>query len=324
MLPGPIVSPSWPRCASLLSWVLSILLSVGSVTSSAPSQADGRGRGAAEIAGPGADPVASCQRTRTRRRPRRPRLSAAQRRAIRRRHERAPRSVVAAWLRHDPPPLVLRPVRGEVGSLTPASSEGGFDTVALAAAARALAHHEDGSEHPIEPRLIELVYQAARHFRAPYVIVISGYRPGRASSRHAHGRAIDLVLPGVPDRRLASWARRLGYVGVGIYPVSGFVHLDVRERSYFWSDASGPGEPHRERAILRTTWARADRDARRAGFEPTSDEPIRVAREAERQRLTAAGADPDAELEGEGALPEALIVGSTDPDEGAPPRGVIP
>ena len=32
----------------------------------------------------------------------------------------------------------------------------------------------------------------------------------------------------------------LGFVGVGVYPVSGFVHLDVRERSYFWVDTSGP------------------------------------------------------------------------------------
>lgn len=228
--------------------------------------------------------------------------------------------MVTAWLRHDPPPLVFRPVRGEVTSLVPGSSEGGFDAAALADAARALAHHEDGSEHPIEPRLVELIYQAARHFRAPYVMVISGYRPGRASSRHAHGRAIDLVLPGVPDRRLASWARRLGYVGVGIYPVSGFVHLDVRERSYFWSDASGPSEANRERPILRTTWARADNDARRAGIEPTSDEPIRAAREAEREALAAAGEEVDAEMEGEGAPPEALIEGSAIyPDTGVPP-----
>ncbi len=276
---------------SLLALCLSLLMFASAVVFTAPSEAD---RGA------------SCQRTR-RRRARRPRLTAAQRRAIRRRHERAPRSVVTAWLAHDPPPLVLRPVRGEVATLTPGSDEGGFDAVALAAAARALAHHEDGSEHPIEPRLLELVYRAARHFRAPYVIVISGYRPGRASSRHAHGRAIDFVLPGVADRRLAAWARRLGFVGVGIYPVSGFVHLDVRERSYFWSDASGPSESNRERPILRSAWARADRDARRAGIEPTSDEPIRVAREAERAALTAAGEEADVELEGEGAPPEALI-----------------
>lgn len=304
MLPTPIVNRSRPRRASLLAWVLSILLCAGSVTFTAPIEAE---RAPSERTIAGAERWTRCQRTRRRRRPR---LTAAQRRAIRRRHERAPRSVVTAWLRHDPPPLVLRPVRGEVTSLTPSSGDGGFDDVALAAAARALAHHEDGSEHAIEPRLIELVYQAARHFRAPYVIVISGYRPGRASSRHAHGRAIDFVLPGVPDRRLAAWARRLGYVGVGIYPVSGFVHLDVRERSYFWSDASGPSESNRERPILRSTWARADRDAHRAGIEPTSDEPIRAARDAERDALAASGEELDGELEGEGAPPEALIEAS--------------
>ena len=294
---------AWPR-RSLLAWALSILMLAGAISLPAPSAAE---------------QDTTCQRTRRRRRPPRVRVTAAQRRAIRRRHERAPRSIVTAWLAQDPPPLVFRPVRGEVASLTPASGDGGFDAVALADAARALAHHEDGSEHPIEPRLVELVYRAARHFRAPYVVVISGFRPGRASSRHAHGRAIDFVLPGVADRRLASWARRLGYVGVGIYPVSGFVHLDVRERSYFWSDASGPSESGRERPILRSSWARADRDARRAGVEPTSDESIRAAREAEREALLARGEDADAEMEGEGTPPAALIEESAIyPDAGVP------
>jgi hypothetical protein len=193
-------------------------------------------------------------------------------------------------------------------TLTPLTDDGGFEADDLALAARALAHHEDGSEHPIEPRLIELVYRASRHFRAPWVVVVSGYRPGRATSRHSHGRAIDFVLPGVSDRRLAAWARTLGFVGVGIYPVSGFVHLDVRERSYFWSDGSGPSEPNRERPMLRSSWARADRDARRAGVVPTSDEPIRAAQEAERAARAAAGeAATEADGEGgEGAPPELL------------------
>ncbi len=253
-----------------------------------------------------ADRGATCQRRDRRRRDRRPRLSAAARRAIVRRHARAPRAAVAAWLANDPPPLVLRPVRGEPRTLIPSGADGAFDEAALALAASALSHHDDGTEHPIEPRLVALVYAACRRFRAPWVHVISGYRPGSATSRHAHGRAIDLVLPGVSDRRLAAWARRQGFVGVGIYPVSGFVHLDVRERSYFWTDSSGPSEANRERPILRREWSRADRDARRRGVEPTSDDPIRAAR-ALGGAGDVPGSDEAAAETGEGArAPEPL------------------
>ena len=172
----------------------------------------------------------------------------------------------------------MRPVNGggEV-LLSPERDDGGFGDDDLLAASAALAHRIDGSTHDIESRLLDLVYQAARHFRAPWVYVISGYRPGRGTSRHAHGRAIDFVLPGTSDRRLAAWLRRLGFVGVGIYTTSGFVHLDVRERSYFWSDSSGPREDNRERPMLRELWGRYDREARREGVEPTADDIIRAA-----------------------------------------------
>jgi hypothetical protein len=82
---------------------------------------------------------------------------------------------------------------------------------------------------------------------------------------------VDLVLPGVPDRRLAAYLRPQGFVGVGIYPTSGFVHLDVRARSYFWSDSSAPGQRNRERRILRTLGPRFDRVARSLGAEPVPD-----------------------------------------------------
>jgi hypothetical protein len=165
----------------------------------------------------------------------------------------------------DPPPLVFLPIGGgERITLVPATGEGGFDEADLVLAERALAGPA-GITHPIHPRLIELVYRAVRHFRAPYVHVISGYRAGRWSSRHTQGRAIDFVLPGVADRRLAAYVRTFGFVGVGIYPTSGFVHLDVRAQSYFWSDSSGPDQPGRERPILRREAYRADVEARRRG-----------------------------------------------------------
>src|SRR5436190_1121767 len=114
--------------------------------------------------------------------------------------------------------------------------------------------HEPSSknQHPIEPRLLDLAYRVQTHFKAQEIRIISGYRTPRASgaSNHGKGRAIDIVVPGASDDEVAKFARELGFVGIGIYPASGFVHIDVCDRSYFWVDTSGPGKRTRERGIL--------------------------------------------------------------------------
>jgi uncharacterized protein YcbK (DUF882 family) len=192
------------------------------------------------------------------------------RRLVRSWHRRASRDDVRAWRAQDPRPLVLRPVgRGEQYELLP-DAEGRFGAADLARVEEAL-RHRDGRSHAIHPRLVELVYRAAREFAAPYVTVVSGYRPDRSSSRHTQGRAIDIVLPGISDRRLSRYLFRQGFVGVGIYTGSGFVHLDVRARSYFWIDRSAPGQPQRLRRILPARAARNDADARARGEEVVAD-----------------------------------------------------
>jgi hypothetical protein len=253
----------------------------------------------------------SCQRRR--RRVARPRITPAQRRQIRRWHTRATPREIDVWLRATPPPLVFRPLSGPHRfELTPDTDAGGFDDADMALASEALASREDGSMHAIHPRLVELTYAAVRHFRAPYAFVISGYRGGRASSRHAQGRALDFVLPGVTDRRLAAWLRTLGFVGVGIYPTSGFVHLDVRGRSYFWSDASGPDQRNRERRILPALGPRYDRAARARGVLPT--EELAEAVEVEEESPEIPAADPDAGVASEITTP----LDATAPDAGMP------
>jgi hypothetical protein len=114
--------------------------------------------------------------------------------------------------------------------------------------------------------LLDVVYRIQTHFSAQEIRVISGYRTPAAiasghGSNHGRGRAIDVVVPGATDDDVAKLAREMGFMGVGIYPVSGFVHVDVRDRSYFWIDTSGPGGKNRERGILADVAARADRDA---------------------------------------------------------------
>lgn len=177
-------------------------------------------------------------------------------------HRSAHRAEVRAWKKLTPPPMVLRPVnRGGEFSMIP-DDTGVWTADALNTMRDALAYKENGETTPIHPRLLDIVYRAVKRFNAPYVHVISGYRPARAASRHGQGRAIDFVLPGVSDRALADFLRRQGFVGVGIYPLSGFVHVDVRAQSYFWVDPSGPGASQRTRPILRELAKQQDRRAR--------------------------------------------------------------
>ena len=105
----------------------------------------------------------------------------------------------------------------------------------------------------LDRRTLQLAVRAALHFHVGEVQVVSAYRkPGRRrEGPHASGRAIDFKLPGVQARLLASYLRTLPRVGVGVYthPKTLFVHLDDRERSFHWLDASPPGRSWRERSL---------------------------------------------------------------------------
>jgi uncharacterized protein YcbK (DUF882 family) len=146
--------------------------------------------------------------------------------------------------------------------LTPRNDRGGFSAQDLDRAAHVMRDHS-GNEHPIDPRLLDMVYRLQSHFHAHEIRIISGYRTprGPATSNHGKGRAMDLVVPGATDDEVAKLAREEGFAGVGIYPVSGFVHVDVRERSYFWVDSSGPGKRSRIRGILADQAAKSDAQA---------------------------------------------------------------
>jgi hypothetical protein len=123
--------------------------------------------------------------------------------------------------------------------LSPLTGEGGFDTEQLAVAKRAFGAWARGPTP--HPRVLDLVYAATLYFDVPYVYLISGIRQDRGGSRHSHGLAADVVFPGVVDDDLAAFFRAQGFVGVGTYPRSGFVHVDTRDKSYFWVDHSAPG-----------------------------------------------------------------------------------
>jgi uncharacterized protein YcbK (DUF882 family) len=153
----------------------------------------------------------------------------------------------------------------ELAALGP---RGGWSPRDLDHAAHLLREPGSGNEHPIEPRILDVLWRIQTHFDAQEIRVISGYRTpaaavigSRRGSNHGRGRAIDIIVPGASDQDVAKLARDMGFLGVGIYPTSGFVHVDVRDRSYFWVDTSGPGGKTRERGILADVATRADRDA---------------------------------------------------------------
>jgi uncharacterized protein YcbK (DUF882 family) len=149
--------------------------------------------------------------------------------------------------------------RGESIAVPADSDSGGFASDDLDRVAHVL-RAAGGEEHPVDPRTLALVYRIQRHFSVPEIRVVSGYRVPKPGSRsnHGKGRAIDLIVPGVADEEVARFAREMGFAGVGVYPTSQFVHVDIRPRSYFWVDYSGPRMKNRESGILGDLAIRAD------------------------------------------------------------------
>jgi uncharacterized protein YcbK (DUF882 family) len=159
--------------------------------------------------------------------------------------------------------------RGESLAIPAANEDGGFASADLDRVAHLL-RAGSGDEHPVDPRTLSLLYRLETHFGVPEIRVVSGYRVPRPGSRsnHGKGRAVDLVVPGVADEEVARFAREMGFVGVGVYPTSQFVHVDVRPRSYFWIDYSGPRMRNRERGILGDLAAQSDAAAVARGQVP--------------------------------------------------------
>jgi uncharacterized protein YcbK (DUF882 family) len=122
--------------------------------------------------------------------------------------------------------------------------------------------------HALSERLEQLVFKAAYHFGGAAVQIVSGWRSH--ARRHTRGEALDFKLQGVYPGALAAYLRSLPLVGVGIYthPQTQFVHLDVREQSYHWVDASPPGITWRERPLTNPR-----RDERDAQWAPENDLP---------------------------------------------------
>lgn len=105
-----------------------------------------------------------------------------------------------------------------------------------------------GGRHPSIPeRLLRLLVEVSDTFGGRPIRLVSGYRTASyfQDSRHKRSSAIDFLVVGVPNASVCEYLREIEDVGVGYYPNSSFVHLDVRDHSAYWVDYAGPGEPPR-------------------------------------------------------------------------------
>ena len=101
--------------------------------------------------------------------------------------------------------------------------------------------------HPMKPKLLDMLSDLRRSMGSDEAFdVISGYRSPKTNaslasksngvakrSLHMRGMAIDVALPGRDLKKLREAALALKAGGVGYYPKSGFIHVDIG-RVRFW------------------------------------------------------------------------------------------
>jgi uncharacterized protein YcbK (DUF882 family) len=126
-------------------------------------------------------------------------------------------------------------------------AEGAYLPEALAAVDHVLRDHRTDEIKPIDPQLLDLLYAISEGLgcQQPFHI-ISGYRSPATNallrmvsrgvaehSMHMDGKAVDLRLPGWAAFTVRTIAKDLRVGGVGYYPRSEFVHVDVGPIRYW-------------------------------------------------------------------------------------------
>lgn len=96
-----------------------------------------------------------------------------------------------------------------------------------------------GAETPVDPRLIDLLYRIAQR-TGQKLELVSGFRAPMFStaalSYHTRGMAADIRIPGMTPLMARDLAESMNVKGLGYYPVSGFIHVDVRDDRARWTD----------------------------------------------------------------------------------------
>jgi uncharacterized protein YcbK (DUF882 family) len=95
------------------------------------------------------------------------------------------------------------------------------------------------AEAPTDPRLIDLLYRISQR-TGQKIMLVSGFRAPMYSkaklSYHTRGMAADIRIPGMTALMARDLAESMGVKGLGYYPVSGFIHVDVRDQRTRWID----------------------------------------------------------------------------------------
>lgn len=130
-------------------------------------------------------------------------------------------------------------------------SDGTYDDESLAMLDELFRCTATGEVRAVNAKLYEHLSRVNDQFAGKPVELVSGFRYAeRSSSRHFHASAMDVRVPGVSAYELRKFAETLdqgkdgpdGGMGIGIYPATGFVHIDFRapgDPSFRWTDWSG-------------------------------------------------------------------------------------
>lgn len=125
--------------------------------------------------------------------------------------------------------------------------DGSFNDASLAKLDDMFRCVRTGEVRAVRAELYEQLSRIYDHFGGKRVELVSGFRfAERDSSRHFHASAMDIRIRDVSIRDMYGYAESLdqGHMGIGLYPNSGFIHVDFRapgEPSYRWTDWSGHG-----------------------------------------------------------------------------------
>lgn len=132
-------------------------------------------------------------------------------------------------------------------AVLPFARDGVADANAFLALREFMRCRRTGHTIEMNPRLIQLLLRISQHFKAAELQIISAHRLAdgvvtNETSQHNYGNASDIRVSGVPVDTLTQVAKDLGAGGVGSYYRHHFVHVDVREKRYFWREAEVSSE----------------------------------------------------------------------------------
>jgi len=127
--------------------------------------------------------------------------------------------------------------------------EGHYDEKALMRLAHVLRDRRNQKQHAMDPHLFDALHRLRVTLGSQEEYnIICGYRSPETNktlskknagvakkSLHMQGKAIDLRLAHTPLKELRDAARSLKVGGVGYYPKSNFIHVDIRPKPAYWT-----------------------------------------------------------------------------------------